>query len=57
MILYGYCLKPVQLFASRLARYQTFGSSNMMSSFMQYSKTGYMCLWETILIKEYVQRL
>ena len=25
MILYGYCLKPIQLFASRLARYRAFG--------------------------------
>ena len=57
MILFDYCLNPVQLFALKLARYRTTGLSNIISSFMQYSKTGCMCLWEAILVVGYVQRL
>ena len=40
IILYGYCLKPVQLFESRLTRYRAFGLSNIISSLLLYSKTG-----------------
>ena len=55
MDLYGYYLNPVQLFASTLARYRAFGLSNIQ--LYAIFKTGCMCLWETILVVGYVQRL
>ena len=50
MILYGYCLKPVQLFASRLARYRAFGVKYYIQLYaifknrLQVSMGNYLCL-------------
>ena len=53
MILYGYFLKPDQLFASKLACNLAF----LLICLMQYSKktmTGYMYQWKPIFFVEYV---
>ena len=49
MILYGYCLKPVQLFASRLARYRAFGFNYIQlyaifKNWLQVSMGNHFCL-------------
>ena len=51
MILYGNCLKPVQLFASRLARYRAFGVkfytqlyAILKKNRLQVSMGNYLCL-------------
>ena len=50
MILSGYCLKPVQLFASRLARYRTFGIKYYIQLYaifknrLQVSMGNHFCL-------------
>ena len=59
IILYGYCLKPDQLFASKLACYFAFLLIfvKYLTEFHAVSKktmTGYMYQWKPIFFEEYV---